>query len=346
MSESTVFIRRPPVGPMGRIIRIAIMAVTVALVLGSSINAVLDHRDIAIVFALAAPLGISSWGFARAGQHEAAVVLLSSVLIAVVTLTLYLSPTGVHDHAVIGYAGVLLFNALLLSRRYFILMALLTLATATLVFSLEIFGLTNSQMGSLMGWPALFDFILITGLIGVLGRVVAEIMYGSLGDAQQSSIKDPVTGLSNRQRFLTQVASRMRAADSDDVGVLALADIDNFRRINHVVGHAAADRILTEVAKRVTALSPGALVGRVGDDEFAIFAQDLAGEADAKDLARRLASALTFEHLGVSVRAAVGFAMFPRDSHGIDALMMAADSSVRDAKTQASGRVQGTVERG
>jgi diguanylate cyclase (GGDEF)-like protein len=330
---------------MGRIIRLAIMVVTVALVLASTVNAVLDHRDIAVLYALAAPLGISSWGFARAGQHEAAVVLLSSVLIAVVTLTLYLSPTGVHDHAVIAYAGVLLFNALLLSRRSFILMAVLALSGATAVFSLEVFGLTNSRMGSLTTWAALFDFILITGVIGVLGRVVAEIMYGSLGDAQQSSIKDPVTGLSNRQRFLSQAASRMRSADSDDVGILALADLDSFARINHVVGHAAADRILAEVSRRIVALSPGALVGRVGDDEIAIFAQDLADEAAVKDLARRLAAALTFEHAGVSVRAAVGFSMFPRDAHGIDALMMASDSSLRDAKTQASGRVQGTVER-
>ncbi len=323
---------------MGRIVRIAVIAVTVALVLGSGFNAVLGHRDVAVLFALAAPLGISAWGFARAGLHEAGVVLLSLVLVAVVSLTLYLSDMGIHDHAVIAYAGVLLFNALLLSRKFFIAMAVATLVAAAIVFILEFQGLTHSKIGRLTGWPALFDFLLITGLTGVLGRVVAEILFGSLGDAQASSIKDPVTGLSNRYRFLATMASRMRSADSDTFGVLALADLDNFRRTNHVIGHVAADRILAEVARRVELVAPGALVGRLGDDEFALFALELATPEEAIRVAQSLSAALTFEHAGVSVRVGMGYAIFPRDANGVESLLVAADSSLADAKAQDSGK--------
>jgi diguanylate cyclase (GGDEF)-like protein len=327
---------------MARIVRIAVMVVTVAMVLGSSFHAILGHRDIAVVFALAAPLGISAWGFARAGHHEAAVVLLSGVMVAVASLTLYMSPLGIHDHAVIAYAGVLLFNALLLSRTRFIALGLATLTVATLVFVLEFQGLTNSRLGRLTGWPALFDFLVITAAVGVLGRIVAEILFGSLGDAQQSSIKDGATGLNNRARFLSTMASRMRSADSDAFGVLALADVQNFRRVNHVIGHTSGDRILAEVARRTALVSPGALVGRVGDDEFALFALDLRNADEAKEIARQLSQGLTFEHLGVSVRVTVGFAVFPRDSNGAEALWMAADTSLAEAKGTAAGRLVGT----
>ncbi|APV51361.1 hypothetical protein BWI17_17700 [Betaproteobacteria bacterium GR16-43] len=340
--DSTQFIRRPPVGPMGRIVRIAVIAVTVALVCGSTFNVLMGHRDVAVVFALAAPLGISAWGFARAGYYEAAVVLLSMVLVAVVTLTLYLSPTGIHDHAVIAYAGILLFTALLLTRKSFVWMSIATLVPAVAVFVLEFMGLTNSQMGNRTGWPALFDFLLVTGMVGGIGRVVSEILFGSLGDAQQSAIKDPVTGLSNRQRFLVTASSRIRGADSDESGVLVLADLDNFRRVNHVVGHSAADRILVEATRRLTAAFPRALLARMGDDEFALL-EDVAGEEGARDVARRVSEALTFQHAGVSVTAAVGFSIYPRDSHGIDSLLMAADSGLTAAKSLSTGRISGTA---
>ena len=342
--DSTQVIRRPPVGPMGRIVRIAVIAVTASLILGSTFNVVLGHRDIAVLFALAAPLGISAWGFARAGQHEAAVVLLSSVLVAVVTLTLYLSPLGVHDHAVIAYAGVLLFNALLLSRKTFFFMALVALVSATAVFILEFMGLTNSEMGSMVAWPTLFDFLLITGLVGFIGRTVAEILFGSIGDAQQNAIKDPVTGLSNRERFIGLAVQRLRATDSDEFGVLVIADLDNFRRMNHVVGHSAADRILSEVGRRATVTVPGALVARIGDDEFAILETGVADEAAAYAAAQRCSEAMRFEFAGVSVHAAIGFAIYPRDANGLESLLMAADNSLAQAKLQTTGRFAGTWE--
>ena len=73
------------------------------------------------------------------------------VMVAAISLTLFMSPQGVHDHAVAGYAGVILFNALLLSRPRFVLMAVATLFVATVVFVLEFQGLTHSRMGRLTG---------------------------------------------------------------------------------------------------------------------------------------------------------------------------------------------------
>jgi hypothetical protein len=68
---------------MAAIVRVAVVAITIALFAGSALNAVSGQRELAVVFALAAPLGISAWGFARGGHHEAAVVLLCTVLTVV-----------------------------------------------------------------------------------------------------------------------------------------------------------------------------------------------------------------------------------------------------------------------
>ena len=93
---------------MTAIVRVAIIAVTIALFLGSALNAFTGQRDLAVLFALAAPLGISAWGFARGGHHEAALVLLSGVLAIVATLVLILNPRGVQDVAVTAYGGIVL----------------------------------------------------------------------------------------------------------------------------------------------------------------------------------------------------------------------------------------------
>lgn len=318
--------------PKGRIVRLAITVVTIALVFASTMNAAAGHRDIAILFALGAPLGIASWSFARAGMHEAAVVLLSCVLVTIITLTLVLSPLGVHDHAVIGYSGILLFNALMLSRRAFVMMAGLALAAGGIAFAAELLGYTNSLMGPLTRWTALVDFLLITLVIGIVGRAAAEMLAGSLDTATLSAVNDPVTGLANRARFQRDAGQRLdRAPEQPGQAVLVVGDLVAFRRINHVVGHAAADRILKEAGRRVAGVAPTGVCGRVGDDEFALLVTGLPDAEACERVAGQVCAALQFEHDGVSVRATVGRALVGRDGRGIEALLMAADQSLAKA---------------
>jgi diguanylate cyclase (GGDEF)-like protein len=114
--------------------------------------------------------------------------------------------------------------------------------------------------------------------------------------------------------------------------------VNAFRRMNLVIGYSAADRLLAEVGKRAAAVSPGALVGRVGDDEFALFALDLRNSDEAKEVARLLEQALTFEHMGVSVRVSVGYAVFPRDANGAEALWLAADNALAESRQHPRSR--------
>lgn len=317
---------------MRAIVRVAIIVVTLALFLGSSLNAMTGQRDLAILFALATPLGISAWGFARGGHNEAALVLLCTVLTVVATLVLILNPRGVHEVAITAYGGIILTGALLLSRRAFLLLAGLTLIAASSAFMIDIFGLSSNRIGMRTSWTQYIEFLVITGVFAALGRFGAETLMGSLGDAHRATVGDPVTGLLNRPGFMAQGAARLKMIQAGNAAVLVLADLDKFRRINMVIGHRAGDGVLVETARRLDEVTTGHIVARIGDDEFAVLAHGLPREEDCETFARRIHSALQFEFSGVSVRSSVGFARSPRDASGLEALLLAAEGSLLRAK--------------
>jgi diguanylate cyclase (GGDEF)-like protein len=319
-------------GPMTAIVRVAIIVVTLALFLGSSLNAITGQRDLAVLFALATPLGISAWGFARGGHNEAALVLLCTVLTVVATLVLILNPRGVHEVAITAYGGIILTGALLLSRRAFFLLAALVLVAASSAFLIDIFGLSANRIGIPTTWTQYVEFVVITGVFAALGRFSSEILMGSLGDVHRASIGDPVTGLLNRPGFLAQGAVRMKLVHAERMSALVLVDLDKFRRVNMVIGHRAGDGVLKETARRLSEIATGHIVGRIGDDEFAVLAHGLASDADCEAFARRIHSALQFEFSGVSVRSSVGFARSPRDANGLEGLLLAAEGSLLQAK--------------
>jgi len=327
------------------IVRSAVIVATLAFFAGAMMNAALGQRDIAVVLALAAPLGVSAWGFVRAGHNEAALGLLCCVLVTVITLILLLNPLGVHDMAVTAYAGVVCFGAMLFSRRAFVAIAGLALFAATAAFMYDLGGHSRSVVAAYSSWPQYLDFLLIVVAFGFLGRTVAEKLYGSLGDAHVAAGSDVVTGLVNRAGFIIAAAQRLRSAqDRGESGTLVLADLDGFRRMNIVVGLEAADGVLREGADRLSKECSGDLVGRIGDDEYAVLRMGM-HEIHAAEFARVVHETLTFEVRGVQVRNAAGYARFPRDGNTIDSLVMTAESGVASAQDRESDRVAGPADR-
>jgi len=155
---------------------------------------------------------------------------------------------------------------------------------------------------------------------------------------------DALTGLPNRRRFAAAVdeAVAVRPVPGETVAVILL-DLDAFKDVNDTLGHLAGDRLLVEVGNRVRAVAPaGALVARMGGDEFAVLIR-LSGIGAAHDEAVRLHDALEvpvdIEGMSVDARASVGVAAYP--DHAVDGstLLQRAELAMYAAKT-AVRRVQ------
>lgn len=153
---------------------------------------------------------------------------------------------------------------------------------------------------------------------------------------------DALTGLPNRTLLDDRIVHAIAAAGRrGDVAAILLADLDGFKTINDVYGHAAGDLLLAAAAGRLKeCVRETDTVARYGGDEFVIVLEDLDSEHDAADVAEKLVSRMrrTFEvgDTHVNINISVGVACFPRDGRSGEQLLNRADLAMYAAK--ASGR--------
>ncbi len=154
---------------------------------------------------------------------------------------------------------------------------------------------------------------------------------------------DPLTGLVNRAAFAAALEHWLvRARRGDGTFLLLLLDLDHFKSINDTLGHGAGDLVLTEVAKRLTAVfDERHVAGRLGGDEFAILVADHGGPAPergaqaqrlADDLIGRVSGAFAIGERRVTIGLSVGIALAPEDGVSAEALMAQADLALYAAK--------------
>ena len=88
---------------------------------------------------------------------------------------------------------------------------------------------------------------------------------------RQVADTDSLTGLANRRAFIAELETRLGSPAAAPPFALALLDLDGFKPINDTFGHAAGDALLIAVARRLRdEAGAGALVARIGGDEFAL----------------------------------------------------------------------------
>ena len=139
--------------------------------------------------------------------------------------------------------------------------------------------------------PAEVDdgLLTVTAQLGAqLGRVVERARARE--EISHQSLHDGLTGLPNRLLFLDRLNGAL--ARSRRLGTLTgvlFINLDRFKAVNDSYGHAAGDRVLIEVARRLDAgLRPGDTAARLGGDEFVVLCEQLKEETDALQVAERL----------------------------------------------------------
>lgn len=158
----------------------------------------------------------------------------------------------------------------------------------------------------------------------------------------RQSMTDELTGLGNR-RFLTHLVDTHRSTAEQTTAVpiaCLFVDLNRFKEVNDLFGHAAGDELLRQIGPRLTAsLRRTDLLVRLGGDEFAAVLPDT-DVAHSIDIATRLAAALRkpfpLEDLPIEISASIGIAVAPQHATDLADLLRCADIAMYRAKVSGS----------
>lgn len=153
---------------------------------------------------------------------------------------------------------------------------------------------------------------------------------------------DFLTGLPNRMLLLDRMEQAITHArrDGRKVAVMFL-DLDRFKTINDMLGHVVGDKLLHEVASRISRISrAGDTVCRLGGDEFVVMLPDIGTADDVSGIAEKLLESVAGASLigghEIEITVSIGISIFPDDGVEGNALLQHADAAMYYAKQ--SGR--------
>lgn len=170
-----------------------------------------------------------------------------------------------------------------------------------------------------------------------LGKNMAQVRY--------LAHHDQLTGLPNRRVFYESLQSALGGLSDQRPIFLLYLDLDRFKSINDILGHAGGDQLLCEAASRMRAcIRENDALARLGGDEFAIIANTTETLAGAYSLAERLIEAVSEPYtIGgnvVAIGLSVGIASAPEDGDTIERLQIHADHALYAAKNAGRGTVR------
>jgi diguanylate cyclase (GGDEF)-like protein/PAS domain S-box-containing protein len=149
---------------------------------------------------------------------------------------------------------------------------------------------------------------------------------------------DPLTGIANRAAF----EERLNQAIADarrygDLLILAYVDLDRFKPVNDVYGHAAGDEALIEVARRLADIIRGGdMVARLGGDEFVVLLRRVESIEQIGGIAERMVKTIrqpiAISSSTVEIDAAIGFAVFDPSTDDARSLVVKADVAMYESK--------------
>lgn len=164
-------------------------------------------------------------------------------------------------------------------------------------------------------------------------------------EIKKLSVRDGLTGLYNRrymEEFLTlQFAHAIR--NSGPLSAIMI-DLDDFKKINDTLGHAAGDHVLREIAILLnTCVRNGDVVCRYGGEEFALILPS-ATTVQASEIAKRIQeklkeARLIFESTPISMTMSMGIAAYPKQANDELSLIVQADTALYNAKHDGKNRI-------
>lgn len=170
---------------------------------------------------------------------------------------------------------------------------------------------------------------------------------------------DPLTSLPNRRSFTEELDRLVLTHHNKDAHVAVMfIDLDHFKRINDSIGHARGDRLLVEIAKRLTdelsdygdinilsdvgdyqylGAEESIIIARLGGDEFTVVIPNVEDDDKVTNIAKRILHSLSqpvaLQSHNPVVTPSIGIALFPKDGTDPDTLVRNADTAMYAAKS-------------
>lgn len=209
----------------------------------------------------------------------------------------------------------------------------------------------HESQGVIKSKHALIPVEVVEGVIEYQGRETSVYGLRDISERLEAHRRldhlashDPLTGLLNRRAFNTRseqaIAEAM--ANATDLALLTL-DLDRFKSINDVYGHADGDLVLRQIAEVLgTSFKEPAIVGRVGGDEFSVLlpGRDLfEAQQSASFFMAQFKVMFAAHDKAATLGASVGIAAFPDHGSELEQLQSNADAALYRAKSQGRGRI-------
>ena len=209
--------------------------------------------------------------------------------------------------------------------------------TAGYSLFVELPGLTTSGMFFL---AVMVAFTMICAMSSANSWAVYDRQVLLIRAQEMLASTDSLTGIPNRRAFLERVSAAVDSAAWGHPTVVCLVDLDGFKAVNDVGGHAAGDTMLTAVGAALgAAVRETDTVARLGGDEFAVLA-DVSVSFSGEMLAERLREAVAEVGRASGVTASVGVAEVEPGDDVVD-LMHRADAAMYRSKTAGGNQVTG-----
>jgi len=173
--------------------------------------------------------------------------------------------------------------------------------------------------------------------IRVIGKIVnIDAQKQELEALEYKATRDPLTGVYNKEITKKKI-DKFIQGNNRGTHMFMLVDLDNYKSINDRYGHLYGDKVLVFMTGRIReAFAEGEIIGRIGGDEFIVFAGNISGMDEAIEKAETLRKALdaTYSCDGctIPISGSIGISMYPKDGYNYEKLMEKADAAMYNVK--------------
>ncbi len=186
-------------------------------------------------------------------------------------------------------------------------------------------------------WGEVINYVAVFHDMSEIKRHKDELKY--------QANHDGLTGLPNRTFFQFRLQDALEdARRHDEKMALLILDLDHFKQINDSLGHMVGDFLLKEVCTRLEGCLGGAILARLGSDEFGVVVEGLASEEWAVKIAEQINLSLTlpvfYEGHELFISSSVGITFYPEDGVDPETLMKNGDIAMAQAKARGGNTYQ------